>query len=207
MAKWKGGLNVLHGRIHKVLAMKYFLGYLGLGLGLMITVTAHAEKADQDKPVILEAEKVSVNDVKQAYDLNGQILLIKGSIIVTGEDGHIAVDPQGYEFVDVIGTPEAVASFRQRREGIAEEFMQGNGTQVTYDAKTEFLTLTGDASLKRLLNMQMLDQLKGWKIEYDDVKQYYRVIPPKDAKPDDLPLARAILSPRRKATLEKWQRI
>ena len=192
---------MLHGEIHKVLSMKYFLGYLGLGL--MITLTAHAEKADQNKPVILEAEKVSVNDVKQAYDLNGQILLIKGSIIVTGEDGHIAVDPQGYEFVDVIGTPEAVASFRQRREGIADEFMQGRGTQVTYDAKTEFLTLSGDASLKRLLNMQILDQLKGWKIEYDDVKQYYRVIPPKDAKPDDLPLARAILSPRRKATLEK----
>ena len=157
-------------------------------LGLVITVSAHAEKADQDKPVILEAAKVSVNDVKQVYDLNGQVLLIKGSIIVTGEDGHIAVDPQGYEFVDVVGTPEAVASFRQRREGLADEFMQGRGTQVTYDAKTEFLTITGDASLKRLLNMQMLDQLKGWKIEYDDVKQYYQVTPPKDAKPDDLSL-------------------
>ena len=174
-----------------------------LVLGLIITFSVRAEKADQDKPVILEAEKVSVNDVKQVYDLNGQVLLIKGSIIVTGEDGHITVDPKGYEFVDVIGTPEVVASFRQRREGLADEFMQGHGKQVTYDAKTEFLTLTGDASLKRLLNMQMLDQLKGWKIEYDDVKQYYQVTPPKDAKPDDLPLARAILSPRRKATLEK----
>ena len=174
-----------------------------LVLGLSMVSPAHAEKADQDKPVILEAEKVSVNDVKQIYDLNGQVLLIKGSIIVTGEDGHITVDPQGYEFVDVIGNPNEVASFRQRREGPADEFMQGRGAQVTYDAKTEFLTITGDASLKRLLNMQMLDQLKGWKIEYDDVKQYYRVIPPKDAKPEDLPLARAILSPRRKATLEK----
>lgn len=174
-----------------------------LVLGLAIVSPAHAEKADQDKPVILEAEKVSVNDVKQIYDLNGQVLLIKGSIIVTGEDGHITVDPQGYEFVDVIGDPNEVASFRQRREGLADEFMHGRGAQVTYDAKTEFLTLTGDASLKRLLNMQMIDQLKGWKIEYDDVKQYYRVIPPKDAKPEDLPLARAILSPRRKATLEK----
>lgn len=174
-----------------------------LAFGLSIASPAHAEKADQDKPVILEAEKVSVNDVKQIYDLNGQVLLIKGSIIVTGEDGHITVDPQGYEFVDVIGNPNEVASFRQRREGPADEFMQGRGAQVTYDAKTEFLTVTGDASLKRLLNMQMLDQLKGWKIEYDDVKQYYRVIPPKDAKPEDLPLARAILSPRRKATLEK----
>jgi len=203
----KDVLNEPHGAIHKMLPIKHWLTSLALfslaALGITTAFTVHAEKADQDKPIILEAEKVSVNDVKQIYDLNGQVLLVKGSIVVTGEDGHIIVDPQGYEFVDVIGTPEAVASFRQRREGPADEFMQGRGTQVTYDAKTEFLTLTGDASLKRLLNMQMLDQLKGWKIEYDDVKQYYRVIPPKNAKPDDLPLARAILSPRRKATLEK----
>ena len=164
---------------------------------------AHAEKADQDKPIIVEAEKVFGDDTKQIYDLNGEVLLIKGSIVVTGEDGQIRIDPEGYEFIDVKGTPEAVATFRQRREGLANEFMQGRGVNATYDAKTEILTLTGDASLKRLLNMQMLDQLKGWKIEYDDVKQYYRVIPPKDAKPDDLPVARAILTPRRKATLEK----
>ena len=100
-------------------------------LGLSMTNLANAEKADQDKPVILEAEKVSVNDVKQIYDLNGQVLLIKGSIIVTGEDGHITVDPQGYEFVDVIGSPNEVASFRQRREGPADEGRQGRGTQVT----------------------------------------------------------------------------
>jgi lipopolysaccharide export system protein LptA len=197
-------LSAPRGAGNKMMSMKILLFRLALlGLGLSVASLVFAEKSDQDKPVILEAEKVSVNDVQQIYDLNGQVLLIKGSIIVTGENSHIVVDPQGYEFIDVVGTPEAVASFRQRREGLADEFMQGRGAQVTYDAKTEFLTLTGDASLKRLLNMQMLDQLKGWKIEYDDVKQYYHVTPPKDTKPDDLPLARAILSPRRKATLEK----
>ncbi len=190
-----------------MMRMHYFSNRLifvcSLGLGICSADQAYAEKADQDKPVIVQAEKVSVNDVKQIYDLNGQILLIKGSIIVTGEDGHIQVDPQGYEFVDIKSMPDTVATFRQRREGIPDEFMQGLATQVVYDSKTELLTLTGDAHLKRLLNMQLLDQLRGWKIEYDDVKQYYRVLPPKDAKPDDLPVARAILSPRRKATLEK----
>jgi lipopolysaccharide export system protein LptA len=170
---------------------------------IALSVNANAEKADQDKPIILEAEKVSVNDVQQIYDLNGQILLIKGSIIVTGEDGHIEVDPEGYEFVDVKGSPDSTASFRQRREGPADEFIQGHGAQVLYDAKTEILTLTGNAKLKRSLNMQPLDQLHGWKIEYDDVTERYRVFPPADAKAEDLPLARAILSPRRKATLEK----
>ena len=163
----------------------------------------HAEKADKDKPIILEAEKVSVNDVKQVYGLDGELLLIKGSILITGEKGNIKVDPEGYEYIDVQGNPKANASFRQRREGIANEFMQGLGQSVTYNAKTELLTLTGDANLKRLLNMQMLDQLRGWKIEYDDIKQRYLVSPPINAKAEDLPQARAILSPRRKATLEK----
>lgn len=170
---------------------------------LLIGNLAHAEKADQDKPIILEAEKVSVNDVQQIYDLKGQILLIKGSIVVTGEDGHIQVDPEGYEFVDVKGSTDATASFRQRREGPADEYIQGRGAQVTYNAKAEVLTITGDASLRRSLNMQMLDQLQGWKIEYDDITERYRVMPPANVKPGDLPLARAILSPRRKATLEK----
>jgi len=167
------------------------------------TAISHAEKADQDKPIILEAEKVSVNDVQQVYELDGEVLLIKGSILITGEKGNIKVDPEGYEYVDVQGNSESTASFRQRREGPANEFMQGRGQTVTYNAKTELLTLTGDASLKRLQNMQMLDQLRGWKIDYDDVKQHYEVSPPANAKPEDLPLAKAILSPRRKATLEK----
>jgi lipopolysaccharide export system protein LptA len=81
--------------------------------------------------------------------------------------------------------------------------MQGRGKTATYNAKTELLTLIGEANLKRLLNMQMIDQLSGWKIDYDDVTQRYQVYPPTNAKAEDLPLARAILSPRRKATLEK----
>ncbi|MBT8634088.1 LptA/OstA family protein [Polynucleobacter paneuropaeus] len=187
--------------MHLLIPSSRFLSLISLMMVVM--GAAYAEKADQKKPLILEADKVSVNDVQQAYELKGNILLIKGSILVTGEQGNIKVDPEGYEFVTMESDQDTTASFRQRREGPANEFIQANGKNVVYDAKTEVLTITGDASMKRLLNMQMLDQLNGWKIEYDDVKQYYRVFPPPDAKESDLPLARAMLSPRQKATLEK----
>ena len=179
-------------------ALRPLSSLLFLMLGLM--GFAYAEKADQDKPVILEAEKVSVNEVKQVYDLKGQVLLIKGSIIVTGEDGHIEVDPEGYEFVDVNGTPKKTASFRQRREGPADEFMQGLASNVVYNARTEVLTLTGDASLKRLLNMQMLDQLQGWQIEYEDIRESYKVRP-QAIDPNAPPQSRAILAPRKKVLI------
>ena len=65
-------------------------------LAACFIANVHAEKADQDKPVVLEAEKVSVNDVQQVYELDGQVLLTKGSILITGEKGNIKVDPEGY---------------------------------------------------------------------------------------------------------------
>jgi len=162
--------------------------------------SALANKADQDKPLVINADKVDVDDVKQSYQLNGDVLLIKGSMIAKGDKGSILVDPQGYQNIDLKGKLESPATMRQRREGLADEFMQGIGRDVFYDDKKEQVILTGNATIKRLLNMQMLDQLQGWQIEYEDIKESYKVRPQKvDTKTQ--PQSRAILAPRKKVVL------
>lgn len=162
--------------------------------------SALANKADQDKPLVINADKVDVDDVKQSYQLSGDVLLIKGSMIAKGDKGSILVDPQGYQNIDLKGKLESPATMRQRREGLADEFMQGIGRDVFYDDKKEQVILTGNATIKRLLNMQMLDQLQGWQIEYEDIKESYKVRPQKvDTKAQ--PQSRAILAPVRRSYL------
>jgi lipopolysaccharide export system protein LptA len=162
--------------------------------------SALANKADQDKPLVINADKVDVDDVKQSYQLNGDVLLIKGSMIAKGDKGSILVDRQGYQNIDLKGKLESPATMRQRREGLADEFMQGIGRDVFYDDKKEQVILTGNATIKRLLNMQMLDQLQGWQIEYEDIKESYKVRSQKvDTKAQ--PQSRAILAPRKKVVL------
>ena len=162
--------------------------------------SALANKADQDKPLVINADKVDVDDVKQSYQLNGDVLLIKGSMIAKGDKGSILVDPQGYQNIDLKGKLESPATMRQRREGLADEFMQGIGRDVFYDDKKEQVILTGNATIKRLLNMQMLDQLQGWQIEYEDIKESYKVRSQKvDTKAQ--PQSRSILAPRKKVVL------
>ena len=162
--------------------------------------SALANKADQDKPLVINADKVDVDDVKQSYQLNGDVLLIKGSMIAKGDKGSILVDPQGYQNIDLKGKLESPATMRQRREGLADEFMQGIGRDVFYDDKKEQVILTGNATIKRILNMQMLDQLQGWQIEYEDIKESYKVRSQKvDTKAQ--PQSRAILAPRKKVVL------
>lgn len=172
-----------------------------LGLSLL-TGFALAGTADQDKPLILNAESVSINEVEQKYKLQGDILLIKGSIVVTGDKGDILIDPEGYQFIEVKGDAKSLATFRQRRVGLANEFMQGFGKDVTYNGKQEVLILLGDASMKRLLNMQMRDHLRGEKIEYRDDTQEYRVSPTANQPKSALPSSRAILAPRSKVLIQ-----
>ena len=161
-----------------------------------------AEKADQNKPLILNAGSVSINEVEQEYKLQGDILLIKGSIVVTGDKGEVLVDPEGYQFIEVRGDAKSLATFRQRREGLANEFMQGFSKDVNYNSKQEVLILLGDASMKRLLNMQMRDHLRGGKIEYRDDTQEYRVSPPANQPKSAPPSSRAILTPRSKVMIQ-----
>lgn len=116
----------------------YFLTPLASACLAFLSSAAFAEKADQDKPLILNANEVSINDVEQKYRLQGDILLIKGSIVVTGENGDIAVDPEGYQFIEVKGEAKSLASFRQRREGTENEFIQGFGKTLTTTANKRY---------------------------------------------------------------------
>ena len=188
-------------RLFGLRSTSFLMPFVLLGLGLLSGL-ALAEKADQDKPLIINAASVSINEVEQKYKLQGDILLIKGSIVVTGDKGDILVDPEGYQFIEVKGDAKSLATFRQRREGPANEFMQGSSKDVNYNGKQEVLILLGDASMKRLLNMQMRDQLRGGTIEYRDDTQEYRVSPPANHSTSAPPSSRAILAPRSKVLIQ-----
>jgi hypothetical protein len=46
---------------------------------------ARAEKADRDKPVNIEADRVSVDDVKKVQTFEGNVQLVKGTLIIRAE--------------------------------------------------------------------------------------------------------------------------
>ena len=162
-----------------------------------------AEKADRGKPLIINADTVKLDDVEQKYNLIGDILLTKGSMLATGDDGLIVVDPQGYENINLKAAPRSLATLRTRREGLLNEYMQGIGKNVLYDGKKERVIFIGDAKMKRLLNMQMLDELQGAKIEYEDIKESYKVSSPLANRQNLFPQSKAILAPRSKAPISQ----
>src|SRR5438105_6850972 len=62
----------------------------------VIAATAHAEKTDRDKPIQLEADRVTVDDVKQISVFSGNVVLTQGSMVIRGERLEVRQDKEGF---------------------------------------------------------------------------------------------------------------
>jgi len=164
---------------------------------LVACAAAHAEAADRDKPILVEAQKGSYNDLKQVGVFSGNVIVTKGTIRVTGERVELRKDPEGYEHAVVTAANGQLARFRQRRDTSkpgAEEFIEGLAERIEYDGRAETVKLITRAQLIRLENDQQRDELRGSLITYDSRTTEYNVESTAAPGPDGR--VTAIIAPR-----------
>ena len=74
--------------------------------------SALAEKADKDKPVNIEADRVSVDDVKKVQVFEGNVQLVKGTLVIRAERIVVTQDDDGYQRGVATGTAGQPPRFR-----------------------------------------------------------------------------------------------
>ena len=119
---------------------------------------AHAERADRDKPVNLEADRVTVDDIKQVATFEGNVVLTQGTLKITGDRMVVKQDADGFQYGTAWGN---LASFRQKREGY-DEYIEGWAQRIEYDGKAEKVQMFERAYLKKTN-----DDVRGNYISYD----------------------------------------
>lgn len=140
------------------------LARLGLsGLLLVAAGAALAERADRNKPLSAEADRLRYDDVRQTSVFTGNVVITKGSILIRGAQVEVRQDPQGNQFGLITGQP---GFFRQKREGV-DEHIEGQAERIEYDSKTEMVRFTGQAVLRRYRGSQLNDETTGSVITYD----------------------------------------
>ena len=140
-----------------------------LTLCLIASHCAFAEKADRDKPLQIEANKVSIDDAKKIQILEGDVVLIKGTMILKADRVVVTEDQYGFQKGTAFAGKGGLAKFRQKREG-REEYIDGEAERIEYNSNSEVLELFHRAWVK---NGE--DQLKGDYIWYDTVSEKYLV--------------------------------
>jgi lipopolysaccharide export system protein LptA len=147
----------------------------------LLSVPAHAERADRDKPLNVEADNLSYDDLKQVNIFTGHVILTKGTIIIKADRVEVHQDPQGYQYSTATSNGSPLAYFRQKRD-VGDEYVQGNALRIDYDGKNDITTLTGRALVQRLQGTALVvDEVHGDVIRYDGHSDFYTATSGKSA--------------------------
>jgi lipopolysaccharide export system protein LptA len=135
--------------------------------GLAFGTPAHAEKADREKPINVESDRVTVDDVKQLSVFEGNVFLTQGTMIIRGNRMEVHQDKEGFKLGTVWGNP---AYFKQKRDGV-EENVEGWAERIEYDSRADKVQLFKKAAMKR-----GDDDVAGDYISYDATTEFFQVI-------------------------------
>lgn len=131
-----------------------------------------AEKADRDKPVHLEADRATVEDVNLANAnrvsvFTGNVIMTQGTLRIEADKVIMKEDTNGFRNATAFGD---LVRFRQKRDGM-DEYIEGWSKRVEFDNTTDKLELFRQARLKR-----GLDEVKGDYISYEMNSEFFQVI-------------------------------
>ena len=162
-----GGHAAMIGKGHTAFALA-----AALVAALICASPAHAEKADRDKPINVEADRMEYDDKQQISTFTGDVVLTKGTIEIRGDRLIVRQDPAGWQYGTAIGEP---ASFRQKREGV-DEWIEGRALQIDYDGRQETVRLQQRASMQRVdARRHVLEEVHGSEILYESGTEFFTV--------------------------------
>jgi lipopolysaccharide export system protein LptA len=173
--------------------------FIACALALM-PAAASAEKADRDKPITIEADKLLHDELKQISVFSGRAVLTKGSMVLRGDRIEIRQDPDGYQFGVILPEDKKRAFFRQKREGV-DEYLEGEAQRIEYDGRVDRIVLSDQAEIRRYRGTTLGDQMSGKRIVYDNLIDVFTIDGQSGADKNKTPdtRVRATLAPRSKA--------
>ena len=164
---------------------------LAAALCALAAPAALAERADRDKPVNVESDRMLADNTKKISTFEGHAVVTQGTLIIRADKIVIRQDEEGVQYGVATGNP---ASFRQKREGY-DEYVDGDALRIEYDGKTERVEFFDNAHLHR----DSGDDVRGSYISYDQKTEFFTVKSNGDAPRQSRDArVRAVIMPKKK---------
>ncbi len=136
---------------------------------IALSLPAHAENADREKPINLEADRISMDDIKKVQIFEGNVILTQGTLQIRTSKLVVTQDADGFQRGVATGGANGLARFKQKREGL-DEYIEGEGERIDHDARAEKTEFFVRAWVK-----SGADEVRGHYISYDALTEKYLV--------------------------------
>ena len=137
----------------------------------LLSLSAHAERADSLKQAVIDFDSLDVDEVTQTRILTGNVILTRGTLTLKSDRALLKESPEGFMTVTLTSGPGRVATFRQKRDGGPDLWMEGQAERIEYDERQELVKLFSKAVVKQLENGRLTNELDGAYISYDSRRE------------------------------------
>jgi lipopolysaccharide export system protein LptA len=135
---------------------------------------AHAEKADRDKPMNIEADALKHDDQQQLTIFTGNVHMVKGTLVLKAQRVEVKQDGQGNQVAKLWANPGERIYFKQKREGL-DEFTEGEAETGVYNSQADTLLLSSRAELRLLRGSMVADRIQGQQILVNNTTEVFTV--------------------------------
>jgi lipopolysaccharide export system protein LptA len=137
----------------------------------LATLSANAERADSLKPANVEADSVHADQVTGTNIAIGNVVITRGTLTIKADKAVVTSTPEGYMSAVLTSSPGKTATFRQKRDGGPDLWVEGQAERIEYDERTELVKLFSSAVVKQLENGRLTGEMQGPFIAYDNRKE------------------------------------
>jgi len=170
-------------------------------LSLATLPAAWAERADSLKQAVVDFDSLDVDEVTGTRILTGNVVVTRGTLVLKSDKAVLKESPEGYMMVTLTSAPGNVATFRQKRDGGPDLWVEGQAQRIEYDERAGVVKLISDAVVKELEGARLANEVNGPYISYDNRKEVVvvRNDPSGQTKPGAGTRGTLIIAPRRTA--------
>ena len=137
----------------------------------LLSLSASAEKADSLKQAVVEFDSFDIDEVTQTRILTGNVIVTRGTLLLKSDRALLKETPEGYMSVTLTSAPGRVATFRQKRDGGPDLWIEGQAERIEYEEREEVVKLFSKAIVKELENGRVTNELRGPYISYDNRRE------------------------------------
>jgi lipopolysaccharide export system protein LptA len=175
------------------------VGAMGLGLALALPGSVMAAAGDRTRPVNIESDGGGVyNQRTGRTELSGRVVLTQGTLQMRSRRMEAQQRDDGSTFALAQGDPTEPVRFEQARD-LPGERVTGQAERIEYDSRAETVRFVGGATVRRMKDGQVADEVTGAAIVYSSRSETFSVEGGQTA-PQANGRVRIILMPREAAS-------
>lgn len=137
----------------------------------LVAVHASAEKADSLKQAVITFDTLDVDEVTQTRIATGNVVLTRGTLVLKSEKAVLKESADSYMNVILTTVPGKMATFRQKKDGGPDLWVEGQAQRIEYDERSDIVKLFNNATVKNLEGGRLSNQVDGEFISYDSRKE------------------------------------